>query len=74
VIGGVSGQRKGTIAPPRLLGRGEGREVVQRVWRRLGAAPPVKGATQHPPGQSGCPHSIPLARRLGGPRYRSASG
>ena len=30
--------------------------------------------TSHTPGQFGCPHSIPLARRLGGPRYRSASG
>ena len=37
--------------------------------------PPVfDHPTSHPPGQSGCPHSIPLARRLGGPRYRSASG
>ena len=32
------------------------------------------GEANYLPGQSGCPHSIPLARRLGDPRYRSASG
>ena len=39
-----------------------------------GPIPPhITHHTSHPPGQSGCPHSIPLARRLGDPRYRSAS-
>ena len=36
--------------------------------------PPYTPHITQPPGQSGCPHSIALARRLGGPRYRSASG
>merc|ERR1712091_460566 len=50
------------------------RVIPRRLPTRPLVAPHTTHHTSHPPGQSGCPHSIPLARRLGGPRYRSASG
>ena len=48
--------------------------VCAKALSRHPKTHPPPHHTSHPPGQSGCPHSIPLARRLGGPRYRSASG
>ena len=50
------------------------RVIPRRLPTRPLVAPHTTHHTSHTPGQSGCPHSIPLARRLGGPRYRSASG